>query len=213
MAAQNFYLLTLVSVTPLSTDPNNKIQTIVYNVKQTSDSSNVTDLVKADFILSSSATIEDTDWTLDTDDSANGNYAIEFVVDKELDVSSYLVAYVDKSGDKSDKLFVDFSQALNPEGMANYTYNVNEPGKYYFVLDSADGTPLNKESAEAYDFNNPPDANNSTIAVTFTKPYLAQVIPDPLTGLNVNVIVTLKDENDVPLIGNNEVSFYARLEE
>ena len=97
MAAQNFYLLTLVSVTPLSTDPNNKIQTIVYNVKQTSDSSNVTDLVKADFILSSSATIEDTDWTLDTDDSANGNYAIEFVVDKELDVSSYLVAYVDKS--------------------------------------------------------------------------------------------------------------------
>lgn len=212
MAAQNYYLLTLVSVNPLSTDPNNKIKSVVYNVKLTSDSSNVNDLVKADFKLSSSSPIADADWDLDTTDADNGNYTVVFDDTAELDVSTYLVAYVEKSNDKSDKLFVDFSQTFDAAGSATYFYNVSTPGKYYFVLDSADGVTLNKQSAEAYDFNNPPDSTNSSIAVTFAKPYLAQIIPDPVTGLDVNVIVTLKDANDTPLIGNNEVSFYARLE-
>lgn len=212
MAAQNYYLLTLVSVTPLASDPNNKIQTIVYNVKLTSDNSNVTDLAKANFILSSSTTIDGADWDLDTSDASNGNYAVEFIAAEALDVSSYLVAYIENTTNKSDKLFVDFSQALDVDGKANYSYNVSTPGKYYFVLNTADGTVLNKDSAESYDFNNPPDANNSSIEVTFAKPYLAQIIPDPITGLDVNVIVTLKDDNDTPLTGNNEVSFYARLE-
>ncbi|SCN26563.1 hypothetical protein N3C_2910 [Clostridium sp. N3C] len=212
MAAQNYYLLTLMSVTPLASDPSNKIQTVEYNVKLTSDNSNVTDLAKANFILSSNTSIDPADWTLDTTDASNGNYSVTFESGAELDVTSYLVAYVENTGNKSDKLFVDFSQALDAQGSATYSYNVSTPGKYYFVLDSADGVVLNKESAESYDFNNPPDPNNSSIAVTFAKPYLAQIIPDPVTGLNVNVIVTLKDVNDTPLIGNNEVSFYARLE-
>lgn len=212
MAAQNYYLLTLVSVTPLASDPSNKIQTVEYNVKLTSDNSDVTDLAKANFILSSSTTIDDADWTLDTTDAANGNYSVTFESGSELDVTSYLVAYIDKTPNKSDKLFVDFSQAYDAQGSATYSYNVSTPGKYYFVLNTADGTVLNVESAEAYDFNNPPDPTNSSISVTFTKPYLAQIIPDPLTGLDVNVIVTLKDDNDTPLIGNNEVSLYARLE-
>ncbi|GAA0740158.1 hypothetical protein [Clostridium oceanicum] len=202
----NYYDLTLKSVTPLASDTS-KIEKVKVYVENAS--SPVTDLVQADFQLQdSSGSIDSANWTLDTTDATNGNYEIGFNSGNELLNTNYLITKIVKGANESDRLFVDFSQLFDSNGEATYQYNMTTPGEYSFVIDSADGETLNKASAN-YTFVNPPDATNSSIDPQFTKPYLVQVIP--AGGLDVNLLVTLKDSSDNPLAGNSEVSLYANL--
>lgn len=202
----NYYDLTLKSVTPLTSDPS-KIEKVKVYVENASTP--VTDLVQVDFQLQDSeGSIDSGNWALDTADATNGNYEIGFNSGSELLTTNYLITKIVKGANESDRLFVDFSQLFDSDGQAIYQYKMTTPGEYNFVLDTADGETLNKASAN-YTFVNPPDVNNSSIQPQFTKPYLVQVIPTG--GLDVNLLVTLKDASDNALEGNSEVSLYANL--
>lgn len=212
--AQKYYEQTLNSVVPLSSDKT-KIEKLIVHVIQQSDSSLVTDLVQADFTISDNTgtLTPTTDWTLDTTDNTNGNYGIVFATGQELDYTNYVVSIINKSGNLSDKLFIDFAQTFDSSGDSTLSYSINSPGTYKFVLDSADGTTLSKASADSYTFNNPPNAANSSISMdtsVLDKPYLAQVISGGT--LNVSLLLNLKDADNNSLQGACEVSVYGDMQ-
>ncbi len=200
----NEYTLTLKSVTTLTSDTS-KIDKVQVNV-QNSTPAAVTGLLQDDFQLSDSGgtLVFDTDYTFS--EIGSGDYEIDFKDGQELANTEYLIMKVDDETNISDRLFIDFMETFDASGQGTFQYNLTTAGDYKFVLDSADGTALGKESS-TYTFINPPDSTNSSIAPVLDKPYLVQVIPGG--GLDVSLQVTLKDANDVALDGASEVSLYA----
>ncbi|WP_373898142.1 hypothetical protein ACER0A_008760 [Haloimpatiens sp. FM7315] len=207
----NYYVQTLVSVT------TNAEKTAIekFKVHVTDGTDPAEDIVLADLTLANSGgtLTSTTQWTLDTTDAANGNYEITFTSGNEQATTEYIISSISKSGNLSDRLFVDFAQTFDSSGEATINYSITSPGGYKAIIDMADDVTLNKASASTYYFNNPPDATNSTIIINttgFTKPYLAQVLSGGT--LSVPMLVTLKDASDVALQGDCEISIYADLQ-
>lgn len=211
---------TLVNVGYLSgggnTPATTKIQNLIVNVTDKSSGNYVpvTNLTGLNFQITLNGNVINmiNNWTLSATPQA-GNYQINFVPGSEPNGNDYLIIVVQlpNSNTFSNRLFVDCAVEFNDNGTGTITnYNITTPGKYQFVLNNIDGTMVNIPSQYSYTFVNAPSAMNSSITPTTLTPGVVYALP--AGGMNVPLQIVLKDTNNQPISGDNQVSVYASLQ-